>query len=397
MQRRAPARPEMSRSARAAPPHQVAKAADNTNARGTVLVRLGLLEDALESYQAAILRKPDHAGAYCNRALVNLMLGRFTEGWKDYLWRAGVDRRQAPRPRAPLPADLSGVGIVIRCEQGLGDELFFLRFARALKARGAWLAYGPDPRLASMLSRVPFLDEVVAPGITPSGADMMVALGDLPYLSGATPSEAPPLELPPAAARLERVGARLAALGPPPYVGLTWRAGVKSEGKLYKEVELDRLGRALGGLDATFIALLRAPDESEFDRLVRAIGRPAPTEPERLAGILGRPVHDLGSLNNDLEDMLALLHLLDDYVSVSNTNVHLRAGTGRSSCVLVPHPPEFRWMTEGHMSPWFPDHPIFRQSRDGDWSSALSHLTRELGGRRTAAARTARPTRETRP
>jgi hypothetical protein len=76
--------------------------------------------------------------------------------------------------------------------------------------------------------------------------------------------------------------------------------------------------------------------------------------------------------------MLALLAVLDEYVTVSNTNVHLRAAVGRGSRVLVPHPPEFRWMAAGRVSPWFPDSLIYRQDRAGSWDTAFAALTADL-------------------
>ncbi len=84
------------------------------------------------------------------------------------------------------------------------------------------------------------------------------------------------------------------------------------------------------------------------------------------------------SLNDDLEDMLAVLALMDEYVTVSNTNVHLRAGAGRTSRVLVPNPPEYRWMAEGTESPWFPGCKLYRQKVDGAWDEALAALARDL-------------------
>ena len=55
------------------------------------------------------------------------------------------------------------------------------------------------------------------------------------------------------------------------------------------------------------------------------------------------------------------MELLDDYIGVSNTNMHLRAATGRSARVLVTHPGEFRWQVVGNTSPWFPGFILYRQ------------------------------------
>ena len=89
-------------------------------------------------------------------------------------------------------------------------------------------------------------------------------------------------------------------------------------------------------------------------------------------------MHDLSALNEDLEAMLALLALIDDYVGVSNTNMHLRAGVGKTARVLVPCPAEWRWMAQGDESPWFPGFKVYRQKTDGNWNEALGRLAADL-------------------
>ena len=76
--------------------------------------------------------------------------------------------------------------------------------------------------------------------------------------------------------------------------------------------------------------------------------------------------------------MLALLDCLDDYLAVSNTNVHLRAMLGKTSQVMVPMPPEFRWGRKGDESVWFPGTTLHRQLPGGNWSTALAQLARAL-------------------
>ena len=109
---------------------------------------------------------------------------------------------------------------------------------------------------------------------------------------------------------------------------------------LYKEIGIAPFAAALRDAPGTFIALQRNPQPGEIESLAKS---------------LGRPVHDFSDLNEDLEGMLALLALLDDYIGVSNTNTHLRAGVGKTARVLVPSPPDWRWMmNHARTSPWFP-------------------------------------------
>jgi hypothetical protein len=76
--------------------------------------------------------------------------------------------------------------------------------------------------------------------------------------------------------------------------------------------------------------------------------------------------------------MAALLKAIDEYAGVSNTNMHIRAGVGRGAKVLVPFPPEFRWMSSGDASPWFPGFRVFRQPPSLDWTQPLAELSRSL-------------------
>ncbi len=129
---------------------------------------------------------------------------------------------------------------------------------------------------------------------------------------------------------------------------------------------MTELADAMHGVAGTFIALQRNPEPGELDAN---------------ASLLGRPLADLTALNDDLEDMVALVGLLDDYVCVSNTNLHLRATQGGACRVLIPNPPEFRWMARGEESPWFPGTTVYRQDMAGDWTGALARLGADLIGR----------------
>ncbi len=332
---------------------------------GTVYKDLGRPDEALACQEKALNLMPDFHRAQFFRALLLLVRGRFEEAWQAYLWRPSVrDQTRKLYPR-PLPGDLSGMRIFLRKDQGLGDEIFFLRFAPELKNRGASIVYQADAKIAAIVERLPFIDRVVLVASEPASFDMELSVGNLPYFvqMNAAADIPPPYPLPVDPERVSRIEARLKSLGPPPYIGVTWRAGLRKAPGEIKHVPLHGLPTVLGALKATFIALQRNPQAGEIDELSRRVGQ---------------PVHDFTALNDDLEDMIALLSRLDDYVAVSNTNVHLRAGAGRISRILVPYPPEYRWMAEGDESPWFPGCRVYRQTADGDWDRALAALAADL-------------------
>jgi len=336
--------------------------ADAWNNIGEVEKHLGHWYEALLAYDRALGLAPRHRDALYGRALVRLALGKWSGGFADYRARPAI-RDPAGLTREPLPADLSGRRIHVRMDQGLGDEIFFLRFLPGLRERGAWVAYNSDPRLAPILARTAIADHIGPPDGVP--ADHCIAVGDLPHVLAFADRDVPPsIGLTPLPERVAQVRAALAAFGPPPFLGVAWRAGTPGERKsLFKEIDRAALARALGRSRATVVAVQRQPQ---------------PGEVAAFAGALGRPILDLSAANDDLETILALCGVLDELVCVSNTNVHLRAAQGRRSRVLVPHPAEFRWMAEG-ASPWFPGTAIYRQDATGDWSPALERLAEDLG------------------
>ena len=341
-------------------------------AYGFALIRTGREREGLPWVERALALQPDSPAFRSAMSTLYLSLGDLRAGWMHHEWRSARISFLADNPGLrlvkELPASLGGTRTCVLREQGLGDELFFLRFVPALKARGAQITCHASARIASMLERMPALDRVIPANLPLPVADFYLLAGDLPWALG-TWNFPPPLALTPLSQRLQEMKDRLAGLGPPPYLGLTWRAGVAPQDQrgtnwvLHKNISLDDLGAALRDIGGTFLALQRRPESGEI---------------ERLAGIMGKPLHDLTALNEDLEGMLALLALLDEYIGVSNTNMHLRAGAGRSARVLVPCPPEWRWMAAGDESPWFPGFRIYRQGPDGDWSGALARLTQEL-------------------
>ena len=340
---------------------------------GTVYRSLGRLDDALACHDRALELKPDFDRARFHRAILLLAQGRFEDGWEAYLFRPSARAQAADLRRQTLPRDLTGRQICLRRDQGLGDEIFFLRFAAQLKERGAAITYAADPKIAPIIAGLGFIDNFAKEGETPEEGDFTLSIGDLPLALGmesATDIPAP-LTLTPEPGRTEAMRARLASFGPPPYIGVTWRAGIKNEpGAFFKLAPLGEIAKVLGATEGTVLVLQRNPEAGEIEELGHGLGREA---------------YDLTALNDDLEDMLALLALLDEYVTVSNTNVHLRTGAGGTCRVLVPNPAEWRWMAAGDESPWFPGSKVYRQGVDGDWGTAfaalIEDLRRALGGR----------------
>jgi tetratricopeptide (TPR) repeat protein len=366
---------------------------------GGALAECGQLHAALRVLAQAETLEPGGLGMQQLRSTVELAHGMFSDGWSAYRSRPACLMSMKTWPDAGiiqnLPDNLAGKHVIVHREQGLGDELFFLRQLPLLKSRGARITVHASAKIAELIRRANIADAVVPDTVAPPiNADIQILCGDLPHalqpshavsrpwrdtpcamrdypihISAYFPHPAPSLRIPALPEALARMRERLRQIGAPPYVGITWRAGTVASAQrsadwvLSKEIPLALLGAALQQGRGTLIALQRHPAAGEI---------------AALAAASARPVADLSALNEQLEDIRALLELLDDYIGVSNTNMHLRAAAGRAARVLVPSPAEWRWMNRGERSPWFPQFRVYRQSLQGDWTPALHALMRDL-------------------
>ncbi len=325
-------------------------------------------EEACRDYRVALQRFPQDEDLHWAYSVELLGLQRWEEGWFEYLWRPRRAPQRLPPPGVPFDApkagEVTGRTILLEPEQGLGDVLFFCRFIGELRSLGARVLLQCPTQLVPLI-------EGIELAVGPVEADLVLALDDLPAVLR-TQNVPAPLPLKVDAERVVRWKRQLAQWGLPPYVGLTWRAGtdmstIPEFGRnwelLSKAIDIKELGDAIRDAPGTLICVQRRPREGEL---------------ATISGAANRAVRDCTALNDDLAEMAALLAALDDYVCVSNTNTHIAAGVGLAARVLVPHPAEWRWLSAGDASPWFPGARVYRQDAHRSWAAAMRHLAQDL-------------------
>src|SRR5207248_1821590 len=147
---------------------------DYLNTLGVAYGEMGELERAESSFRKVLKRKPVFLDALVNLAKTLEKQERFADAIPHYERALALDETY-PKLTANL-ARLYRERILLCGEQGLGDVLFFLRFAPLLRARGARLSLACERKLHGVIATGGVLDAVVE-----SGAEG-VWLGDLPAL-----------------------------------------------------------------------------------------------------------------------------------------------------------------------------------------------------------------------
>jgi tetratricopeptide (TPR) repeat protein len=341
------------------------------------LLRIGRFERALEVIDALLAVEPNNVEGRWNRAHLMLAMGRYDEGWRDY--DARVLLRSRPARLVPFRewegGPLDGRTLFVSAEQGLGDELMFASCVPDLLARGARLHLECEHRLAALFARAfpgvtlwpsdhetlpPFLERL--PDI-----DLHARAGSLPrYLRARLedfPERAAYLLADPE--KVARWQLRLAALGPGPKIGISWRGGTAATRTSMRSMRLEDLDGLLARADCRFVSLQYGEVGPELDA--------AATRGVRIA-------HWQEAID-DFDETAALLQALDGVVSVQTAVIHLAGALGRPVSVLLPSAPEWRYGLAGARMPWYPSVRLYRQETPGDWRAPLAAAMRVLDER----------------
>lgn len=334
---------------------------------GIALRQAGRLEESVAALDRALQIKPGDALAHWNRALSLLGLGRLEEGWRDYEFRLRLP--SAPRS-VPLPAwnGEAGKSVLVRREQGLGDELLFANCLPDLLRLAPQAAVECDRRLAPLYRRS-FPSARIVPVARPlpgqaepapdlGDVEAAIALGSLPGRFRRRLEDFPATRgyLKPDPAQRQRWSDWLAGQGGGRKTGLCWRSSQAGGSRDQRYARLDALLPALTGDDDLYVSLQLNLDPAER----AAAGR----------HVVEAPGLDL---RDDIDGVAALIAALDRVITVDSWILSLAGALGVPTLFLAT---QRDWATLGSdRVPWAPGvQVVFVQG--GDWAAALRQSAR---------------------
>lgn len=336
---------------------------------------LGRHTEAMPLLDDAIAANPNDANRRFPRATIHLLQEHYEEGWADYAYR-NLSSTEHLR-MAPFPLwrgePLASKRILVLAEQGLGDQVMFASCLPDLLALGpAHCVVEAVDRVAPTLARSFPGVEVVASrqdnafdwmkGIGP--IDCFVMMGDLPAHFRKRHADFPPhsgyLKADPGRVRHWRDA--LAALGPRPKIGVSWRGGTEMTRQVMRTMDVTHLLGLTQAGPADWICLQYGKVEDDL----------------RKAREAGVELHHWPEAIKDLDEFAALICALDLVISVCNTTVHYAGALGQPVWVMAPKVPEWRYGLYSERLPWYPSSRMYRQVEAGDWSGLLDRVRQDL-------------------
>jgi hypothetical protein len=80
----------------------------------------------------------------------------------------------------------------------------------------------------------------------------------------------------------------------------------------------------------------------------------------------------------DFSDTAALCECMDVVISVDTSVAHLSGALGKSTWILLPFVPDWRWLLDRDDTPWYPAAKLYRQRRIGEWNDVLEQVRADL-------------------
>ena len=333
--------------------------------KGDTLQSLNRFEDALDSYDRAIEIKTDYVEAYWNKSLILLLAGDFVNGWNlyEYRWKLeilGSRIRTFPQPLWLGNENIRNKSILLHAEQGLGDTIQFCRYAKLVKESGARVFLEAPKPLLSLLSELEGVDLLIESGNKLPDFDYHCPLMSLP-LAFKTELASIPNRKPYLAVDnnkhekwAQKLGVKSKLL-----VGLVWSGSTTHKNDHNRSLTLQQLLPYLSDL-CEYVSLQK--EVREIDKQV----------------LDGSNIKQYGDELNDFSDTAALCELMDLVISVDTSVAHLAGAIGKTTWVLLPHVPDWRWLLDREDSPWYPSIKIYRQPSHGDWDSVMKRIRHDL-------------------
>jgi tetratricopeptide (TPR) repeat protein len=346
-----------------------------------LLCDAGDIEQARTLYDRAIRSEPGNAQARLNRAILHLTQGDLKDGWRDYAARIDVPGKVPPMERQTRLAPWTGgslkrTRLLVRAEQGIGDQILFAGLipdlaARAL-AEGGSVVLECEPRLAPLFARS-FPGVTVKPALfqgasadygwlkAAGGASAVTLMGSLPRtLRGSLDTFPNPYRfLVPDADET----ARWQNIVGPGAVGICWRSGKAGGHRSLQYAPLEAWGEFLRHVPRGIVCVQYDATADEIAALERASGKTI---------IVPQGIDQ----KSELDRACALMAALASVVTAPTAVAGLSAGAGtRTFKALYSN----SWTALGQSyEPFTPACECVMPRLAGDWSDVFAQIAARL-------------------
>lgn len=336
--------------------------------KAKVLASLGRFDQADEGFKKVILLNPTFPETYYGLATTRLIKGDFDNGWRGYESRKiqliPAGNRQFPAPVWTGAEDLENKSIFIHHEQGLGDTIQFCRYIKELNSKKANVIFMPQKQLIPLMKTMKSNVEIIESEHSINKIDFHCPLLSLP-LAFQTDLNSIPNDTPYLFANENRKIQWRKRLGTDGFkIGINWQ-GQKGQLDIGRSFPVSLFKKISEISSIRLISLNKSDDyankiKSKIDFEIEYLGP------------------DFDEYDTAFMDSAAVIMNCDLVITSDTSTAHLAGALGAPTWVALKKYPDWRWMLNQSISPWYPSMRLFRQKEIGDWVTVFSEIEKEV-------------------
>ena len=336
--------------------------------KGNSLKNLKKLDEAITNYNKAIEINSNEVEPNWNKAITLLLKGDLEEGWKYYEWRwkkynFSSEKRNFSQPLWLGDFNINKKIILIHTEQGLGDSIQFSRYIELVEKLGAKVIFEVEDSLIKLMKNLNGNFAIVRKGEKLPFFDCHCPLLSLPHAFktniNSIPQNIPYITKPSLPKKIWENKLNQDNFN----IGICWQGSSysKDEGRSFsikyfkniskiKNVKLFSLQKNDGAeqLHSNFEEIKVINFGSDLDKEAAFL------------------------------DTAVLMTKLDLIITVDTSIAHLAGSMGCKVWVLLQFIPDWRWMLDKKITPWYPSMKLFRQSKLNDWNGPFKQIENEI-------------------
>lgn len=336
------------------------------NNYGNVLREIGYPRRSIPFLEHCLRLNPTHSTASFNLAVSCLLSGDYSNGWKHYESRWNYEHLQGQLPVLPNRwngESLKDKTILVIGEQGLGDNIQFVRFCSHLKSAGANIVLQIPESMISLLSTGSVIDQTISWNDTIPKHHYWTPMMSIPRIFDITLDNLhSPLNYIVANEELVQIWNQRLGLKKKLRIGFCWSGRRDTWINQHKAVPFDQV-----------VAMIKRNTQHEWVNLQID----STNEESQILESMGVRMFP-GTIQN-LADTAALITAMDVVVGVDTAVSHLSGSLGRPTWIMLnKYAVDWRWLLDRNDSPWYPSVRLFRQESMDDWDSSISKIERHL-------------------
>ena len=339
------------------------------NNLGNTHKREGDLSNAISCYEKALEIDSGFADAHSNLSHCLLARYNYADGLEEYEWR---DKRERPSKPHAQPnckqlkdiADLKNKQLLIVSEQGLGDTLQFIRYAKYLQELGFKISVCAQKKLHGLIRFSGIGEHVLTPeegGKVEAG--FWIPLLSIPKLLGVRPDRClinePYLKT---CEELKEKWNKALSTEKRPVIGINWQGNPRTEklGLPGRSIPLDEFSTIASLANIRLLSLQKGfgSEQMSFCSFDQCFVK----------------CQDQINETWDFLETAAIIENCDLIITTDTSTAHLAGAIGKSTWLLLHKAPDWRWGLNREETFWYPSMRIFRQREAGSWNEVLDRV-----------------------